>query len=268
MRPAFPGMDPWLEHPDIWSDLHTSLITAIRDVLNPQVVPRYVVRVESRTTVLSELDIDLVYRPDFGVRAVNLSAPSRPGGVAVVESQAIEPCQVLVPIEEDEIEETFLTVQELPGRKLVTVIEVLFPTNKNTKDARGEYLKKRHNFIRSGVNFVEIDLLRAGEPMPVRNAPARSDYRILVCRPRKSRSSDLYGFSYTSPIPDVPIPLLSEDAEPVLHLNEVLHDVVNKARYDLTIDYSYPPQPPLRAEDEAWAEAILGRSPDEAEEPR
>jgi hypothetical protein len=218
MRPAFPGLDPWLEHPDVWGDLHSTLITAMSDALNPQVVPRYVVRVESRTTILTALDV----------------------------------------------EETYLTVQELPVRKLVTVIEVHSLTNKNTNDARKEYLEKRLNFIRSGVNFGEIDLLRGGEPMPLRNAPPKCDYRILVCRPRKGRNADLYGFAYRDAIPDVPIPLLPEDPEPLLQLNDVLHEVAGKAPYNLTIDYSRAPQPPLRAEDETWADGILGRLPNKA----
>jgi len=259
MRPPFPGVDPWLEHPDVWCDVHASLITAIRDTLNPQVVPRYVVRVESRTTVLTGLDVDLVCRPDLAVRSADLSSPVRDAGVSILERTQVEPLQVVVPIEEDEIEETYLTIQELPGRKLVTAIEVLSPTNKKTQDARREYLDTRHNLIRSGVNFVEIDLLRAGEPMPLRNAPTRSDYRILIARPRKGRSADLYGFSYTTPIPEIPIPLLPGDAEPVLPLNDVLHDLMDRARYDLTIDYRQPPDPPLRPEDEPWAGAILAQ---------
>ena len=140
-------------------------------------------------------------------------------------------------IEEDEIEETFLTIQELPDRKLVTAIEVLSPTNKKTRDARAEYLEKRRNLIAAGVNFVEIDLLRSGEPMPVRNSPPRGDYRILICRPRLRRTSDLYNFSYTMRIPDIPIPLLPGDAEPSLKLTDVLHALIDRARYDLSIDY-------------------------------
>ena len=53
MRPPFPGMDPWLEHPDLWPDVHNSLIMSIRDALAPLVIPRYFVGVESRTTVLT-----------------------------------------------------------------------------------------------------------------------------------------------------------------------------------------------------------------------
>ena len=39
MRPPFPGMDPWLEHPALWPDVHNSLITAIRDELVPRIAP-------------------------------------------------------------------------------------------------------------------------------------------------------------------------------------------------------------------------------------
>ena len=86
MRPLFPGMDPWLEHPDLWPDVHNSLITATRDELMPRVLPRYVVRVESRTTVLTGLDVDLLHRPDLAVRVANRSVPTSDHGVAVLES--------------------------------------------------------------------------------------------------------------------------------------------------------------------------------------
>ena len=264
MRPQFPGMDPWLEHPDLWPDVHSRLITAIADELMPKVVPRYVVRVESRTTVLTGLDVDLLYRPDVAVLTADRSGPTSDHGQVVLEKSQASPVEVVVPLIEDaEIEETYLTIQQVPDRKLVTTIEVLSPTNKKTRDARTEYLGKRRNLIRSGVNFVEIDLLRSGEPMPVHNSPPRGDYRILVCRPRLRRTSDLYGFSYTEPIPDVPVPLLPGDIEPILKLNDVVHALVGRARYDLTIDYHLPPDPPLRPEDESWAGAIVAGAIDQ-----
>ena len=138
MRPPFPGMDPWLEHPDLWPDVHNSLITAIRDVLMPMVLPRYVVRVESRTTVLTGLDVDRLYRPDVAIQAaepVRADVGAWRGGPRAITGQGRHRGG-RAPIDEDEIEETFLTIQELPGRKLVTAIEVLSPTNKKTKDAR------------------------------------------------------------------------------------------------------------------------------------
>jgi len=257
-------MDPWLEQLELWSDVHASLIAAIRDAVAPLVLPRYFVGVELRTTVLSGLDIDLLYRPDISIQAAARAAPPRGSATAVLERTDVTPVEVVVPIDEEEIEETFLTIKELPGRKLVTVIEVLSATNKRTRSARSEFLDKRRALIRSKVNFVEIDLLRGGEAMPLRNPPEPSDYRVMVCRAGRSRHAVLYPFSCRSPIPAIPIPLLPGDDEPALDLNSVLHGLMDRARYDLVIDYSKPPEPPLPPEDEAWARALRARMPDQA----
>jgi hypothetical protein len=252
-------MDPWLENPQLWRDVHNSLMTAIRDSLTPQVVPRYVVRVESRMTVLSGHDLDQLYWPDVSIRASDLTEPARAGGVGVIDVIEVKPYRVVVPLEEEEIDEWFLTVWHLPGKELVTAIEVLSPTNKRTKDARQEYLQKRRDLMRSGVSLVEIDLLRAGQRMPLSHAPPPTDYRILVYRPRPSRLAEVYGFSYRDPIPDISIPLLPGEAEPNLNLNVVLHELIDRARYDLSVDYRQPPHPPLRKEDQAWAVAIIAQ---------
>ncbi len=49
MRPPFPGMDTYLEHPALWPDVHNSLIAAIRNALTPKVAPRYYIALERRT---------------------------------------------------------------------------------------------------------------------------------------------------------------------------------------------------------------------------
>ncbi len=256
MRPPFPGMDPWLENPTLWPDVHARLITGIADALIPSVAPRYFVGVESRTTLLTALEIDLVYRPDISIQATESRAAIRESGVAILEQPEVETFRVAVPAGE-ESEETFIAIQELPGRKLVTVIEVLSPTNKKTKDARAEYLKKRQDLICAHVSFVEIDLLRGGEPMPLQNPPHPTDYRILDCRARRSKDAVLYAFPCTSPVPSIPIPLLPGDPEPMLDLNSILHSLIDRARYDLVTDYGQSPDPPLRSGDLSWARSIV-----------
>lgn len=133
MRPPFPGMDPWLENPIIWPGFYNWLIAAIADDLAPKLAPRYFVGLESRTTVLTGRDLDLFYRPDFSVHA-RTSAPSgREMGVAVVERPETKQFAVVVPVDE-EFKENYLAIQEVPGRKLVTVVEILSPTNKKTAE--------------------------------------------------------------------------------------------------------------------------------------
>jgi hypothetical protein len=179
--------------------------------------------------------------------------------VAVLEQAHVQTLTVAVPTAE-ETEETFLGIRELPGRTLVTVIEVLSPTNKKTEDARGQYLKRREDLIHARVNLVEIDLLRGGKPMPLKPAAPATDYRILICRARKSKDAMLCAFRYTVPIPPIPVPLLPGDPEPELDLNSVLHALIQRARYDLIIDYNRPPEPPLRPADEAWAASIVEKA--------
>ena len=52
MPSPFPGMDPYLEEPARWPDVHQRLITYLADALQPRVRPRYVARADKRTHVL------------------------------------------------------------------------------------------------------------------------------------------------------------------------------------------------------------------------
>lgn len=59
------------------------------------------------------------------------------------------------------------------------------------------------------------------------------------------------------PIPSFPLPLLPGDAEPLANLNDLLHSLYTRARYDLRVDYTRPPDPPLNDADAAWARERL-----------
>ncbi len=49
MRSPFPGMNPYLESPAIWSSFHMRLLVAIADTLAPALRPNYYIEVETRT---------------------------------------------------------------------------------------------------------------------------------------------------------------------------------------------------------------------------
>lgn len=57
MPSPFPGMDPYLETPDLWPDVHHELISQIRSQLNPRLRPRYVARVELRVYVSGDDEV-------------------------------------------------------------------------------------------------------------------------------------------------------------------------------------------------------------------
>ena len=59
------------------------------------------------------------------------------------------------------------------------------------------------------------------------------------------------------PIPTFRLPLASNDDEPEIDLNQLLHALYDRAGYDLRIDYPAEAVPPLGGDDAAWAAALL-----------
>jgi hypothetical protein len=259
MRPPFPGMDPWLELPALWLDVHNRLITAIADDLASRVAPRYYVGVEQHTYVTVLGADSSRRRPDLAVIRTKSRAPVRePAASSRVTRTGVglSKLGVEVPIR-GRVEEWYLEVRIASTGKLVTAIEVLSPTNKAVGAGRRQYLRKRTRIL-SKTSLVEIDLLRGGKPMPLSSPEmVEGDYRILVSRGRTRPRAKLYVFDVRRPIPPIPIPLLPKDPEPSLDLNAVLHALYERARFDLVLDYSKPPVLPLGEEDAAWAGEIM-----------
>ena len=251
MPHPFPGMNPWLEDARLWRDVHQSLITALRDVLAPQLEPRYFVAVETHTYVSASPTQPIRTRyPDASILKIGEAATAYtlPHGEAM-------PLLIDLPLPEP-YEEPYLEVRLLPDGEVVTVIELLSHTNKRAGDERRSYLEKRAALIDSAVHFVEIDLLHAHEPMPFSGHVA-ADYRIFIRRRELGRRAHLYAFTLRQPIPTFPLPLLPGDPEPSVDLGAILHDLYDRARYKLVIDYGQPPASPLGEADAAWAERCV-----------
>ena len=258
MRPPFPGMDPWLEHPARWLSVHNSLITAIRDDLASKIAPRYFVDIEQHTYLVFFGGDESLGRPDVVIGRTKSREPLPMSAEPVASAvTGVLELDVEVPME-NRIDEWYLEIRDVGTRKLITVIEILSPTNKSHRPGRKQYLRKRKHILDSNTNLVEIDLLRAGKPMPITTRqPVKSDYRILISRGKSRPVAKLLAFGLRQPIPLTPIPLLPKDREPTLDLNAVLHALYDRARFDLLLDYTKPTVPPLDEKDAAWARAIV-----------
>jgi len=258
MPTPFPGMDPYLERAGVWAEVHTRLIVAMADALGPQVRPKYRVGVEQRTylAILTPDEYELVGKPDVLVAAPRRQAqPVRPTATSV----GIAPRVAHLPLPEAIIER-HLAVRDVLTGEVITVIELRSPTNKLTREGRRQYARKRLRILGSATHFIEIDLLRAGEPFPfrVQDDDAESDYRILVSRAQDRPQAAVYLFTIHEPIPDFHVPLQPDDPEPSVTLNRLVHDVYDRAGYDLTLDYRQaPPPPPMRAQDMQWMQQLL-----------
>ena len=178
MPSPFPGMNPWLEQVDVWHDFHQRFITRIGDVLAQRIRPAYLTKIDENVYI-HELSVEqrlLLGRPDIAVFEGSGIAAS------VCQNTATLPIAYgrLLP-RTDRISESFIEIRDTNYRDLITVIELLSPTNKQSGPDREQFLAKRKLLLSGNVHFVEIDLLRGGAKMPVEGL-AQCDYAVMVSR--------------------------------------------------------------------------------------
>ena len=167
MPSPFPGMNPYFEQASIWADFHTEILTTLRRLLVPQLRPTYFVQIEVQKYIQE------------------LSSQAR---------RYVDKVR-------------YLEVRDREGRDLVTVIELLSPSNKRAGDDRESYLKKRSELLRSPAHLVEIDLLRGWTPMPHEGRP-ECDYSVMVSlrRAQGCRSRGLLAHQAEGPTAGHPHP--------------------------------------------------------------
>jgi Protein of unknown function (DUF4058) len=255
MASPFPGMNPYLENPLFWSEIHNLLIAAIFRKLNPQLRPKYKVAIEKRVYQTTDEDSLLVGIADVAVQTVQKIQPPEPASVAVA-SPVVEPITVNLTIPET-VKETYLEVRDVTTQEVVTVIEILSPKNKRPGEGRNAYIKKHLQILGSYTNLVEIDLLRDGKPIQQLQNNIQTDYRILVSRAFQRPKADLYPFNLQNPIPSFPLPLREGDTEPLLEIQTLISELYDEGNYDLVIDYVQQPVPIISAENAAWVDEIL-----------
>jgi hypothetical protein len=247
-------MDPYIERPAIWPDFHDSLILSIRAALQPMLKPKYAALTQDR---LYLVEADRPIYPDVAVVRTPV-AGARASAVAVVEPDAPSVFELW----REEIREPLIHIVEpAANNRVVTSIEVLSPSNKAAGEGRREYLLKREELWRGGVNLVEIDLLRAGDPtirLPEEKRKELKPHHYLVAVTRRWPSrQEVYEVMLQKRLPRVAIPLSPDDKDVVLDLQGVFTRCWDEGPYPELLHYDGPPPGSLLPEEIAWCEERL-----------
>jgi hypothetical protein len=258
MASPFPGMDPYLEQ--FWGDVHHRLITYACDQLQGGLPGDLRARVEERVFVELPQGQERSIYPDIRVverGRKKVGSAAAVGGVAVAE-----PLRIRLPGEP--VTQGYIEIIDLStGRRVVTVIEVLSPSNKRPGSGRGLYEQKQQECRDGGVNLVEIDLLRGGPwvlAVSRQLVPAshRTPYWFCVYRPRdKHVLGEIYRMPLRERLPAIQVPLRESDADVPLNLQDLIEQCYRNGGYDEDIDYQAEPDPPLAGGDARWADALL-----------
>lgn len=251
MRSPFPGMDPFLEEPAIWSSVHVRLINAISDYLSPRVLPHFFVDIQQHVYLVTPDDRpgEPIIPDVYVVRTPVAGQQSAP--------LAIMPPTLVEPLYELEVREAYLEIRDKRSREVVTIIELLSPFNKSAgAQGRQAFEEKRKKVIRTDVNWLEIDLLRAGARPP--EVAGKSDYYILLKRGLQATPYEVWYCDLRDRLPTIAVPLRPSFADIPLDLQAVFDEMYARAYYAASIDYQAPVPPPrLPPADATWLQAQL-----------
>ena len=267
MPSPFPGMDPYLEAPDIWPDLHEALASEMRAELNLLLPQPYYARLEVRPEVGIVDDAGTARRivPDVAVIKPS-DATTASATVTVSERRATISASVEVIVAAEALRHQVVEIRDASrGHKLITLIEIVSPSNKRAGVDRRAYLRKQRAVLDSDASLVEIDLLCSGERL-LPNAELEAylggldpqpAYLVMVnrawCRLGVEMAYQLFAVSLREVLPCIAIPLREGEDEVKLDLQWIFNQAYDRGPYRRgAVDYEGDPEPPLDPDDRQW----------------
>jgi hypothetical protein len=221
MPSPFPGMDPYLENEKLWPPFQHQLVGCLYQILLPSLVDRYRARIAQRTFVT-----------EF------------PLFTSIIQEEHLE---------------EFIEVRQRTDNKLVTLIEVVSPTDKLKKEGRIAYHETRKMARSQNSNIVEIDLVLQGSPMLdySRDGLPDWDYAVTVTRSTQPERYEIYTTTLQKRLPRFKIPLASDDRDTILDLQSTFARCFDVGNFAAQIDYKQDPSVKLNEEDSRFVAEIL-----------
>jgi Protein of unknown function (DUF4058) len=259
MPSPFPGMDPYLEAPEHWHNVHHGLINAIAADLNTNLPEGFAAEIEEKVYVLYPDG----YYPDVVVLRQETPAPIPiPNTTSASGNTILAPTPSLyVELRQEEIRLPVIHIVATTAPDVVvTAIEVLSPVNKRG-EGNIQYAEKRDLLLQSDTHLLEIDLLRSGRhtvAVPAQELKSQADWDYLICLHRvKERGFQCWAFTVRNTLPVVQIPLTESRADFLLDMQKAFTRTYEEGPFRRRIRYNEPLTPPLQAKDRAWASALL-----------
>jgi hypothetical protein len=214
-------MDPYLEQEDQWPGFHHQLVACLYQILLPGLVDRYRARVTKRRYVTEQALFTSIVR-------------------------------------EEHLEE-LIEIRQRGENRLVTVVDVVSPSNKTTATGRQAYMDKRREGKSAGANLVEIDLVLQGQAMLdySREGLPEWDHAVTVTRATQPDRYEIYTATLQKRLPRFRLPLSGDDRDTVIDLQAAFTRCYDQGGFADKINYRRDPATSLSDEDRRWLNDLL-----------
>ena len=238
MPSPFPGMDPYLESPELWPDVHGALNYKLRAALASVLPTGHIAKVDRHVWVQDPGSEERTKRakPDTFI------VESSPKTSSAVSSAAVlGPNTYLMFPSSKKLGNRFIRIVDRKDRHVVTVIGLPSPANKSSPEDRLFYLDKRKEYLAASTNLVELDLLRDGGRLPMgKPKPRPADYYIVVSRAAEFPRVGIWTQTVRDSLPTIPVPLKADTPDVSIDLRSCLDQAYDEARHDREIGYNRP----------------------------
>lgn len=258
MPSPFPGMDPYIETPRLWTDFLNNLASEIQAQVNRRAQPRYFARLTPYVTyevIEVEKSEPFGIRPDVGVVQPQPQREQALAMATISRAPVISQVALEVPLELMRVE-----IHSVELETIVTVIEILSPVNKRRgHEAFSDYQRKRRDLFRTSIHLMEIDLLRGGERPPLEKPVPEAPYYVLLSRANRRPRVEVWPLQLGEHLPVLPVPLFEPDPDVPLDLGAAVAQVYERGAYGAQIDYRQPPPPPHLNDEQSALVASLSK---------
>lgn len=201
-RGPFPGrIDPWAEVGRYFHQIHLGIIgSLLSQIQDPLLRLGYEAGRETSLLILERSEPDIfIHRAESTIPALNWDYS------AAAKTVEASPG---VTVERPESDQQAIYIRDIEDRQLVTVIEVISPSNKSSSLDIADYDERRERALRHGVNVVEIDPSRSVKRL-LRDVIVQTyAYHTAVHLP--GQLTRVIGSDFGEPLKRVALPLRGE----------------------------------------------------------
>ncbi len=196
----FPGqIDPWAEDSRYFRQLHGAIIGELQDSLQDPLLDRGLIASREASLQIAEGTI-----PDITISLRKQSpAPVRLDYPAIAEALLVNPGVALdLPLPELDA----IHIYERGSGQIVTIIEIVSPSNKSDRYDESSYIQRREILVYDrGIQVVEIDLTRSVKRLIKSTNLHVFPYHIAIHLPLER--ARMIGFRWSESIPSFALPL-------------------------------------------------------------
>jgi hypothetical protein len=209
-------MDPYLEDEKRWPAFQLLAVHALYQMLLPGLMDRYRARVGERDYNSEEALFTSIIRQQH--------------------------------------KEAYVEVRQRSDGRLITLIEVVSPANKITKEGRRLYLERRDEVRKMNANIVEIDLVLQGQTLIdcAKDTTPTWDYAVVVTRWTHPDRYEIYSATLPKRLPRFRVPLASDDRDTVLDLQAAVGRAYDQGDFLKHLDYTRDPATRLTDDNRRW----------------